>query len=61
MRVNGLTVNRTMLTIPLVPPPVVLTVVRVPALAFGELFGKSWSLTILNVVGPLAQPLTRKM
>jgi len=62
LRVTGLTVNRTILTMPVVPPPVVPPPeVWVPAFAFGEPFGNIWSLTILKVVGPLAKPRTRKM
>ena len=54
--------KRTLLIMLLVPPPVVPPPdVRVPALAFGELFGKSWSQRILNVDGPLAKPFTRNI
>jgi hypothetical protein len=54
--VNGLTVNLTvfgtMLVVAVVcelPPTV-----RVPPFAFGEPFGSSWVVAMLNVVGPFA-------
>ena len=49
-------------TRPVVPPPVPEEppLVTVPALPFGEPLGSNWSLTILNVAGPLAKPLTRR-
>jgi hypothetical protein len=59
--VTGFTVKRTSLMALTVPPPVEPPPeVCVPAFAFGEPFGNSWSLTILKVVGPLAKPRTRK-